>query len=127
MIRNVHKVVVAVDDQDRAKEFWTSKAGFEVVQDTPYGTDGRWLEITPPDRGVILVLSPRPSNELRRVVPEELPHSDVLFGCDDIHATHRELVARGVRFHTAPIAMPFGWWAMFEDPEGMRFALGQWK
>jgi hypothetical protein len=35
-----------------------------------------------------------------------------------------ELGERGVRF-PAPPEMHFGWWPMFEDPEGTRFALGQ--
>lgn len=37
-----------------------------------------------------------------------MPSSPVLFGCDDIERTHRELTARGVRFVTAPRRMPFG-------------------
>lgn len=127
MIHGVRKVVVPVDDQDRAKEFWTDRVGFEVVQDTQYGGANRWLEVTPPDRGVILVLSPRGPGDARRDVSDQLPHSDVFFACADISATYRQLTDRGVRFHTPPMEMPFGWWALFEDHEGTRYALGQWS
>lgn len=127
MIHGVRKVVVPVDDQERAKEFWTNRVGFEVVQDTQYGGGNRWLEVTPPDRGVILVLSPRGPANARREVSDQLPHSDVFFACADITATHRQLTERGVRFHTPPVQMPFGWWALFEDDEGTRYALGQWS
>ena len=48
-----------------------------------------------------------------------------MFECDDIVATHRELAARGVEFPQPPVNQPFGWWAMFVDSEGNRFALGQ--
>lgn len=126
MIHGVRKIVIPVDDQDEAKAFWTTRVGFEVVQDTRFGPDGRWLEVTPPDRGVILVLSPRAPGDARREVSEQLPHSDVFFACDDIQATHRELTERGVHFHTPPAQMPFGWWALFEDTNGTRYALGQW-
>jgi predicted enzyme related to lactoylglutathione lyase len=74
---------------------------------------------------VLLILSPRRSDERRRAAKDELPDSDVFFVCDDIKRTHQELTARGVRFHTPPIEMPFGWWAMFEDTDGTRYALTQ--
>jgi hypothetical protein len=35
------------------------------------------------------------------------------------------LSERGVRFPTPPTKMDFGWWALFEDHEGTRYALGQ--
>jgi len=127
MIRGVRKVIVPVDDQEGAKEFWTTRVGFNVVQDAQYGGGNRWLEVTPPDRGVILVLSPRGSGDARREVSDQLPHSDVFFTCDDIQATHGELAGRGVRFPTPPTQMPFGWWALFEDHEGTRYALGEWS
>ncbi len=45
--------------------------------------------------------------------------------CDDIEQTHRELTQRGVRFAAEPVKMEFGWWALFEDPDGTRYALTQ--
>ena len=48
MIQGAHKLVVEVEDQDRALRFWTQAVGFDVVQDTPYG-DERWLEVGTPD------------------------------------------------------------------------------
>jgi hypothetical protein len=37
MISGVSKVVVPVDDQKRAKEFWTTRMGFELRRDESYG------------------------------------------------------------------------------------------
>ena len=124
MIRSVHKIVVPVSDQEAARQFWTGMMGFKVVIDEAYG-EGRWVEVTPPDGGVRLILSPRRPDEPRRTVSDQLPHSDVFFACRDIQRTHAELVTRGVRFHTAPVQMPFGWWSMFEDQEGTRYVLTQ--
>jgi hypothetical protein len=90
-----------------------------------YG-DERWIEVSPPEGGPLLVLSPRAADEPRREVPDELPHSPVFFNCADIEATHRELSQRGVEFSTPPTQQHFGWWALFEDPDGTRYALGQW-
>jgi predicted enzyme related to lactoylglutathione lyase len=125
MISGVSKVVLPVDDQERAKEFWTKRMGFDLRRDESFGEE-RWIEVSPPEGAPLLVLSPRPAAEPRREVPDELPHSPVFFNCADIDATHRELTARGVRFPTPPSRQHFGWWSLFEDPDGTRYALGQW-
>jgi len=45
--------------------------------------------------------------------------------CQDIRATYEDLAARGVEFPQPPVEQPFGWWSMFNDSEGNRFALEQ--
>jgi predicted enzyme related to lactoylglutathione lyase len=125
MITGVRKVVVPVDDQETSMRFWTDTMGFRLVTDQSYG-DERWVEVAPPDEGVLMVLSPREPGEPRREVRDQLPHSDLFFTCDDIEKTHAELAARGVRFPAPPARQHFGWWSMFEDPDGTRYALGQW-
>jgi lactoylglutathione lyase len=125
MITGVRKIILPVADQDAAKKFWTERVGFELVCDQAYG-DQRWIEVMTPDRSTLLVLSPRRPDEPRREVAEQLPHSPIFFNCADIEQTHRELTARGVRFPAPPAKMAYGWWSMFEDCEGSRYALGQW-
>jgi DHA2 family multidrug resistance protein-like MFS transporter len=49
MIGGVTQVVIEVEDQDRAKAFWTQTLGSELAQDAPYG-QGRWLEVRTPDK-----------------------------------------------------------------------------
>lgn len=124
MISGVTKVIVPVDDQERAKAFWTEGLGFEVVRDESYG-DERWIEVATADEGPVLVLSPRPADQPRPDVPYMLPHSPIFFGCEDIQRTHRELAERGVRFAVSPQRQHFGWWSLFEDQDGTRYALGQ--
>ena len=124
MITRVSKVIVPVTDQPAALEFWTTKMGFEVVRDDTYGNE-RWIEIKPPQQELLLVLSPRQRDEPRRTVSDLLPHSDLFFNCSDIESTYSELSARGVRFPLPPARQHFGWWALFEDNEGTRYALGQ--
>lgn len=121
MVEGVGQVIIEVEDQDRALEFWTKTVGFELARDAPYGEGGRWIEVTTRDKAVVLVLSPR--RDGGPTAPAELPTSDVFFYCDDLSRTHDELTARGVVFPQPPIEQPWGWWSMFEDLEGNRFAL----
>jgi lactoylglutathione lyase len=109
MISRVHKIIIPVDDEGRAREFWTSRLGFAVTRDERYGEGQRWIEVAPPNRSLVLVLSRRHADDPRRDVPPQLPHSPVFFDCDDIQETYRELTARGVIFPAAPVRMPFGW------------------
>ena len=120
MIEGISKVVIEVGDQARALSFWTGRLGFELHQDTPYGEE-RWIEVQPPDGGPILVLGPRrgdPPNAF-----DVLPTSNIFFYCDDLARTHDELRSRGVEFAQPPVELSFGWWSMFEDDDGNRFAL----
>src|SRR5256885_677181 len=97
--------------------------GFEVVEDSSYG-DERWIAVLTPDGHTRLVLGKRPPDESAREAPaDQLPSSNVMFYADDVEAAHRELAERGVRFPTPPSKQFWGWWSIFEDSEGTRFAL----
>ena len=71
MISGVRKIVVPVEDEIAAKEFWTATVGFKVARDETYG-DERWIEVRPPDGSPVLVLSRRPEGEPRREVDERV-------------------------------------------------------
>ncbi len=45
-------VLIPVTDVDRAKAFYTERAGFHLEVDTPVGTDMRVVQVTPPGSGV---------------------------------------------------------------------------
>jgi predicted enzyme related to lactoylglutathione lyase len=122
VIEGVSQVIVEVEDQDRAMRFWTETMEFELAEDAPYGDGGRWIEVRTPDRATILVLRRRQGE--RPIAPDELPTSNVFFYCDDLPRTYEELRARGVEFPQPPVQQSWGWWSMFEDEEGNRFALG---
>lgn len=70
MIRGVNQVVLTVDDQERAKKFWSETIGFEVVEDSAYG-DERWIAVLTPDGHTRLVLGLRHQDEPVPVAPSE--------------------------------------------------------
>jgi predicted enzyme related to lactoylglutathione lyase len=121
MIGGVTQVVIQVEDQERAKAFWTQTLGFELAQDAPYRAE-RWLEVRTPDKAVTVVLDPRKGPRPTAPGPD-LPTSNVSFYAEDLQQTYRELRARGVEFPQPPVEQPFGWWSLFQDPDGNRFAL----
>ena len=125
-IRGINKVVVGVQDQARAKRFWSEVVGFEITTDVPYDDKGnRWVEVTTADGETVLVLSAATEDQKRFSVSDDLPTSNFFFYADDLEKTYEELSAKGVEFPAKPVEQPWGWWAMFVDSEGNRFALQQ--
>jgi lactoylglutathione lyase len=124
VIAGVAKVVVPVSDQARAKDFWTNRAGFELMEDRVYGGE-RWIEVASAEGGTVLVLSRPPTGYERSEVPEELPDSPVFFLCEDLDATYEELCDRGVEFPVPPVETDCGRWALFADQDGTRYVLQQ--
>ena len=99
MLTAVRSVGVYAGDQERSKRFFTETLGFELIQDTPMGEGPgvpRWIEVAPPDRNLILVLF-TPEGDQDRIGT----FSNVLFECDDIQTTHKQLAARGVEVRAA--------------------------
>ncbi|MFK9092606.1 VOC family protein [Bacillus salipaludis] len=47
MISNVGQIMLYVNNQDEAKEFWTDKVGFSVISEEDNGQGMRWIEIAP--------------------------------------------------------------------------------
>ena len=122
MITRVRTVSVCVADQDRARDFYVDRLGFEVRTDEPMGPPGspRWLEAAPPAGDTTLVLLTPPGMEGRIGT-----HTGYVLACDDLAATHHVLLAAGVAFADEPSEQPWGLWATFEDPDGNAFGLVQ--
>jgi catechol 2,3-dioxygenase-like lactoylglutathione lyase family enzyme len=116
-------VVVPVSDVDRAKTFYTEKAGFHLDVDHRAGEDFRVVQLTPPGSACSIVLmrnaeAPGSVKGLQLVVP-------------DIEAARAELVGRGVQvsetFHFEdgnllpgpdPARADYNSFLSFSDPDG---------
>jgi predicted enzyme related to lactoylglutathione lyase len=125
-IMGANKIVLGVRDQDRAKKFWSETIGFTITTDVPYNDAGeRWVEVTSPDRSTTLILTNDPERHYQAAVKEGVPNANPFLYADDIEKTYQELSAKGVEFLAKPSHEPWGWWSMFTDSEGNRFALQQ--
>jgi catechol 2,3-dioxygenase-like lactoylglutathione lyase family enzyme len=133
MIRGLSHVGIWVADQDRALKFYTEKLGYRVNTDADMGGGARWLTITHPEQPDIEVILGRPgppmlSEEDAEVILKLLAKGSLGAGvmrCTDIHATYKELSAKGVEFIQEPAERPYGVEALFRDSEGNWFSLGE--
>jgi catechol 2,3-dioxygenase-like lactoylglutathione lyase family enzyme len=84
------RVIVPVADQDEAIAFYTSKLGFSVVADVPFGEGDRWVEVAPPGGGAAIALTP-PQGDYQ---PGRM--TGIALESSDPRADHAELKENGV-------------------------------
>jgi catechol 2,3-dioxygenase-like lactoylglutathione lyase family enzyme len=123
-------VLVPVSDVDRAKAFYTKKAGFNLDVDHRAGEEFRVVQMTPPGSACSIAVgigitkaAPGSAQGLHLVVP-------------DIDAAHSELAGRGVdvsevqHFESGgmvpgpdPEGRDYGSYVFFTDPDGNSWAV----
>ena len=89
-ITQMGRVIVPVADQDEAIAFYTSKLGFSVVADVPFGEGDRWVEVAPPGGGTAIALTP-PQGDYQ---PGRM--TGIALESPDPRADHAELKQNGV-------------------------------
>lgn len=126
MISKVGTVSVYVSDQQRAKEFYTNKLGFELRTDAPLypGAETRWIAVAPAgaQTEVILYIPDENWEHYKQVVGKS---QSITLSVDDITATYNDLKAKGVEFASAPDIQPWGSYATLIDSEGNHILLVQ--
>ncbi|MDQ3766724.1 MAG: VOC family protein [Actinomycetota bacterium] len=110
-------VVVPVSDVDRAKSFYTEKAGFNVDHDRSFSDTMRVVQLTPSGSACSIMIGaglpggqPGPT-QLQLVV-------------SDIEAARAELVQRGAEVSEVEVLEGFAF-AYFDDPDGNHWSVQQ--
>ena len=97
MITTIATVTVFVENQERAKAFYTEKLGMELINDSEMfsGAGMSWISVAP--KGSATVISLFPMGEQRSHYREAMgkPQAFTLH-CDDIAATYRDLKSKDV-------------------------------
>ena len=102
---------IFVDDQDRAKAFYTEKLGFDVKVDAAYGEGTRWLSLVSPedpDGPEVLLEIPNDAARTYRAAVRNAGKPWTAFTTEDAQADYERLAAQGVEFTLAPTKMPYG-------------------
>ena len=117
------KVPVVVKDQDAALTFYVEKLGMEARTDDAKTMPGfRWLTVSASkDDPVELVLL----SAAGPTAGQSGKGPTLVLETDDCRKAHEQMAGRGVSFSQAPSEMPWGWSAVFEDPDGNTFNLVQ--
>ena len=118
MIKGIKFASIPVRDQDVAIEHYTTRLGFEVVTDQPFGKTQRWIELRIPGAETRLVLFTPEGHEDRIG-----SFTGISLVVDDVERTYRELSDRGVEFTGPPKIEGWGSSVIMKDPDGNSFVL----
>jgi len=111
-------VILPVSDVDRAKAFYTDKAGFNADHDVKVSEEIRFVQLTPPGSACSIAIG----KGLVEGEPGSVKGLQVVVA--DIEATHAELVARGME--VSEIAdLDWGRFVFFADPDGNKWSVQQ--
>ncbi len=115
MIDAVATVCIFVNDQDKAKAFYTDALGFELRQDSPMG-ESRWLAVAPKGARTEVILYKMDQNweHYRQVMGKS---QAITFNVTDIRALHADLKEKGVRITQEPDPQPWGTFMMILDQD----------
>ena len=111
-------VAIPVSDVDRAKAFYTEKAGFDADHDHRVSDEIRFVQLTPPGSACSIALG----NGVTDAPPGSVKGLQMVVS--DIEAAHAELAGRGVDVSDVQV-FPWGSFVFFDDPDGNRWAVQQ--
>ena len=111
-------VQVPVSDLERAKAFYTDKAGFNADQDHSVGGGVRFIQLTPPGSACSIALT----SGVHEMAPGSL--SGLQMVVDDADAAREELLGRGLEVGEVQ-EFPWGRFVFFADPDGNGWAVQQ--
>ncbi|MBM7660252.1 lactoylglutathione lyase [Bacillus mesophilus] len=122
MINKLGQVMLYVNNQDVAVQFWTEKLGFIVVSEEDNGQGMRWIELAPnADAETSIVLHNK--EFIAKMSPElHLGTPSLLFFTDQFKNLHRDLTNKEIKVGDI-VTMPTGRVFNFADDEENYFAI----
>ena len=111
-------IPVPVSDVDRAKAFYTEKAGFNADHDHRVSDEIRFVQLTPPGSACSISIG----EGLVKTPPGSAQGIQLVV--DDIEAARAELAGRGVDVSDVQ-AFPWGSFVFFSDPDGNTWSVQQ--
>jgi catechol 2,3-dioxygenase-like lactoylglutathione lyase family enzyme len=109
-------VAIPVTDVDRAKAFYTDKAGFNADHDHTVSDEIRFVQLTPPGSACSIAIG----KGLTDATPGSVQGMQVVVS--DIEEARVELAGRGVEVSEIQ-DFPWGRFVFFNDPDGNRWAV----
>ncbi len=112
----IELVAIPVSDVDRAKAFYTEKAGFHADHDYQVSEGLRFVQLTPPGSACSIAIG----EGITEAAPGSVQGMQIVVS--DIDAARAELLQRGLEVGEVQ-DFPWGKFIFFSDPDGNRWAV----
>ena len=122
MITKVGQIMLYVNNQDEAVQFWTEKVGFSVISEDDNGQGMRWIEIAPTKVAeTSFVLHNK--ELIAKMQPElNLNTPSIMFFTEKLDELYKDLSDKNITVGDL-VTMPSGRVFNFADNEGNYFAV----
>lgn len=122
MINKIGQVMLYVNNQDEAVDFWKEKVGFIVISDEDNGQGMRWIEIAPTKEAETSIILHN-----KRIISEMQPEMNLgtpslMFFSEDLDKLHSTLSNKNITVGEI-VTMPSGKVFNFADSEQNYFAV----
>ncbi|MBE1440804.1 VOC family protein [Paenibacillus sp. OAS669] len=122
MISKIGQIMLYVNNQDAAVEFWTEKAGFKVLSEENNGQGMRWIEIAPAE-GAETSIVLHNKEFVAKMSPElNLGTPSLMFFTENLDQLHADLTNKDVKVGDI-VTIPSGRVFNFADHEDNYFAV----
>lgn len=126
MINKVGQIMLYVNNQNEAKEFWTEKVGFSVISEQDNGQGMKWIEISPTEEAETKIILHN-KELIAKMQPElNLGTPSLMFFSEDIDKLYNDLLNKNVIVGEM-VNMPSGKVFNFADNENNYFAVMESK
>lgn len=120
MINKVGQIMLYVNNQDACRDFWTEKAGFEVVSEVNMG-EMRWIEVAPKGAATTIILHNKEA--VAKMNPGmNLGTPSLMFFTDSFDNLYSDLKNKSVKVGDV-VKLPGGRVFNFADDEDNYFAV----
>ncbi|WP_341517972.1 VOC family protein [Bacillus paramobilis] len=122
MIHKVGQIMLYVNNQDEAVNFWTEKVGFHVVTEEDNKQGMRWIEIAPTSGAETSIILHN-KEVISKMSPElNLGTPSLMFFSENLDQLYTDLKNKNVTVGEM-VTMPSGKVFNFADSEGNYFAV----
>jgi len=126
MINQIGQVMLYVNDQDQAVQFWTEKVGFIVVSEDNNGHGMKWIEIAPA-QGAQTSFVLHNKQLIAEMQPElNLGTPSIMLFSDNLDALYEDFKNKGITVGDV-VTMPGARVFNFADDENNYFAVMERK
>jgi len=126
MINKVGQIMLYVNDQDQAVEFWTETVGFQVISEEDNGQGFRWIEIAPAKNSETSIILHNKEFVAKMSPGLNLGTPSLMFFSENLDQLHSDLSNKHITVGEI-VNMPSGRVFNFADREENYFAVMEKK
>ncbi len=125
MAQHLALVSILVPSYEDGIEFFVTKMGFDLLEDSDHGNGKRWVRVAPKGAQAGFLLAEAKGPQRDAIGRQGGGRVWLFLHTDHFDADYQRMRANGVIFEEQPRSEPYGKVAVFRDPFGNRWDLIQ--